>query len=204
MTPDLWNKRYEELPFAYGEAPCAFMAACRGLLPATGRALLPGDGQGRNGVWLAKQGLNPLCIDLSDVALEQARAFAKREGVTIDTWAGDFLEADFGAPDFALAVACYIHVPSAIRIQIHRKMAGALAKGGLIVLEAFAVGQQAYKEKYDSGGPRDDDKLVSAAGLKSDFSDLEPLYVEELEIVLHDGPLHDGLAKVVRALFRKA
>ncbi len=203
MTPDFWNERYSETPFSYGEAPNGFLAACAGLLPAQGRALVPGDGQGRNGVWLAKQGLRPLCIDYSEIAIEQAAAFAARENVEIDTATGDFLQAEVPAGAFALAASIYFHLPADMRADGHRKIAAALAPGGRLILEGFAKGQAAFQKSHGSGGPPDAAMHLEAETLLADFASLRPLYLETVEIHLHEAPFHEGLAKVVRAVFEK-
>ena len=53
----MWDARYAPEPYAYGEAANAFLVAQAHRLKPGMRALVPGDGEGRNGVWLAEQGL---------------------------------------------------------------------------------------------------------------------------------------------------
>ena len=72
----------------FGEGPNAFLAAQRHLLPAKGRALAVADGEGRNGVWLAEQGLEVLSLDFSPVAQAKARQLATERGVKLTTSAG--------------------------------------------------------------------------------------------------------------------
>ncbi|MEM8935873.1 MAG: class I SAM-dependent methyltransferase [Pseudomonadota bacterium] len=198
---DMWDHRYGDDPAAYGDEPNRFLAGLGGMLPKSGRALLPGDGQGRNGIWLAENGLQPLCIDLSSVGLQQATERSKKRGVDIDTIAGDFLEADFPPKSFPIVASIYFHVPSAIRPAAHSRMAEALAPGGLLIVEAFAVGHLPLQEKHHSGGPATNDMLYSEEILRRDFADLDCLYLEEIELVLAEGKLHNGLARVVRGLF---
>jgi 2-polyprenyl-3-methyl-5-hydroxy-6-metoxy-1,4-benzoquinol methylase len=46
-----------------------------------GKALAVADGEGRNGVWLAEQGLAADAFDFSEVAIKKAKALAqKRKG----------------------------------------------------------------------------------------------------------------------------
>jgi 2-polyprenyl-3-methyl-5-hydroxy-6-metoxy-1,4-benzoquinol methylase len=51
------------------------------LLPASGRILAVADGEGRNSVWLAEQGLDVHAIDFSRTAQDKARALARERGV---------------------------------------------------------------------------------------------------------------------------
>ena len=58
-----WEGRYAGADYAFGKEPNYFLASCKGLLPKSGRVLVVADGEGRNGVWLAEQGLDVLSID---------------------------------------------------------------------------------------------------------------------------------------------
>src|SRR5262249_31000315 len=78
-----WEGRFAVPDYVFGTAPNAFLASCRGLLPRTGNALAVADGEGRNGVWLAEQGLDVLSIDFSPSAQQKARALAKERGVKV-------------------------------------------------------------------------------------------------------------------------
>ena len=53
-----WNARYAGEEFLFGEEPNAFLKAQAALLRPGMNALAIADGEGRNGVWLAEQGLS--------------------------------------------------------------------------------------------------------------------------------------------------
>ena len=72
----MWDARYEPAPYAYGEAANAFLVAQAPRLERGMRALVPGDGEGRNGVWLAEQGLVVDTLDLSAQGVAKARRLA--------------------------------------------------------------------------------------------------------------------------------
>ncbi len=96
-TPEFkrWQERYSTPEYAFGKEPNAFLARCQPLLPKSGKALAVADGEGRNGVWLAKQGLNVLSIDFSPAALAKARTLAAESNVAVT-----FIEADVHAWDY--------------------------------------------------------------------------------------------------------
>ena len=52
-TPEFWDERYRATDFIYGQSPNAYLASQKHRLRPGMRALVPGDGEGRNGVWLA-------------------------------------------------------------------------------------------------------------------------------------------------------
>lgn len=79
-----WETRYAVPGYAFGTAPNHFLASCKPLLPWSGRALAVADGEARNGVWLAEQGLDVLSIDFSPAAQAKARALARERHVSID------------------------------------------------------------------------------------------------------------------------
>ena len=56
----------------------------RELIPKDGVALDVAGGDGRNAVWLAKNGLDVTLIDVSSEALKRALEMAERSGVVLD------------------------------------------------------------------------------------------------------------------------
>src|SRR5947209_368568 len=97
-----WQQRYSTPDYTFGREPAEFLLRCRPLLPPTGKALAVADGEGRNGVWLARQGLDVVSIDFSPAAQAKARALAAEHAVTVN-----FVEADVHAwayPDEAFDV----------------------------------------------------------------------------------------------------
>lgn len=57
------DQRHAGDDYHFGTAPNAFLAAQKERLPVSGTALAVADGEGRNGVWLAEQGLDVLAVD---------------------------------------------------------------------------------------------------------------------------------------------
>src|SRR5215472_16564717 len=84
-----WQARFASADYAFGKEPNYFLKSCRTLLPPRGRALAIADGEGRNGVWLAQQGLAVVSLDFSPAAQNKARALAAERGVQLA-----FVEAD--------------------------------------------------------------------------------------------------------------
>ena len=78
-----WQTRYAAPGYLFGTAPNAFLKSQAHLLPKSGTALAIADGEGRNGVFLAEQGLDVLSVDFSALGQEKARALAKERGVTL-------------------------------------------------------------------------------------------------------------------------
>jgi SAM-dependent methyltransferase len=196
---EFWNQRFAEPGYKYGTEPNAFVRGQVQRLRPASQVLVPGDGEGRNGVWFAAQGHSVLSMDYSGVGLKKARALAEQRGADVSerltTLCADL--ADW-APDpqaWDAVVLSYVHLPSAIRRSAHRRLAAGLKPGGCLILEAFHPGQLGF----DSGGPKDVDMLYTLAQLRADFDgQLEELLGWEGEIVLDEGPGHQGPARVTR------
>jgi 2-polyprenyl-3-methyl-5-hydroxy-6-metoxy-1,4-benzoquinol methylase len=197
---DFWNARYAEAPLAYGEAPNAFVVREAHRLPAGGRILLPGDGQGRNGVWLARQGFDVTCVDWSEEGLKRARSLAEREGVRIETVCADLATWVWPEGIFDGVVAIHLHLPPDVRPSVHRAMLHALRPGGILLLEAFDLEQI----NFSSGGPGRSEMLYSAEMLAEDFAEGDILLLERAQVVLDEGPYHQGPAEVVRVVAQRS
>src|SRR5271170_5386353 len=84
-----WETRFRAPGYAFGKEPNAFLKAQASRLRPGQAALSVADGEGRNGVWLAEQGLDVLTIDFSSAALAKARELAQERGVKLRTEVAD-------------------------------------------------------------------------------------------------------------------
>src|SRR5918911_2871744 len=78
-----WNERFSAPDYIFGTAPNAFLASNAPRLARGQRALCVADGEGRNSVWLAEQGLEVTAFDFSPIAVEKARKLAAARGVKV-------------------------------------------------------------------------------------------------------------------------
>ena len=72
-----------------------------------GKALDPGMGRGRNGIWLASMGWEVTGYDISADALNVAQAYADKAGVKIKTVISSHEKFDFGESQYDLIVCAY-------------------------------------------------------------------------------------------------
>ena len=133
--------------------------------------------------------------------LAELLARMERSGVTITTLNADLAAWTPPPATCAAVVLIYVHLPSGFRADAHRRLAGALAPGGWLVLESFHPRQLAYR----SGGPRDVDMLSDLATIRADFAGLlEEVHGWEGEVELDEGDGHRGPAFVTRYVGRRA
>ncbi len=195
----MWNERYRVEGFAYGVEPSLYLKEKRDLFHPGQRALVPADGGGRNGVWLAERGLSVLSVDFSSEGLARAEELAAARGVSIEVEQVDLAAWRWPVGAFDWIVSIYCHFAAADRARIHRAMLGALKPGGHILLEAF------HKEQigYHSGGPRDVGMLYDEESLRADFADARVLEFRKERIELDESRLHRGPGVLVRMFVRK-
>jgi SAM-dependent methyltransferase len=200
MAQEFWNDRYRAAGFAYGFAPNRFLAAHAHLLPPGGRVLLPADGEGRNAVYLARQGFAVTCFDQSAVGVEKAKALAAENGVGIDATVADVLDFDYPPGRYDAVALIFAHLPPRVRAHLHAKTVETLKPGGLVLLQAFAPEQL----RHASGGPKDPTMLYSEATLRKDFAACaEIVHLETAIESLDEGPSHQGEGAVISLIARK-
>ena len=196
---DLWEQRYAADEYAYGEEPNAFFKACLDRLPAPGRLLLPGEGEGRNAVYAARRGWKIDAFDFSTAGRDKALRLAQRHGVHINYEVADYESARIEPEAYDAVALIFTHKPESIRRPVHRQLASALKPGGQLFLEAYSKDQLTY----GTGGPPNEQFLYTLEDLREDFSELEIIELEKVEAEIYEGRYHTGLASVVRLFARR-
>lgn len=194
---NFWDQRFAEPGFKYGTEPNQFLRDCAPRLAPASTVLVPGDGEGRNGVWLAQQGHAVTSVDNSSVGLQKALALAAEKGVSLATALVDLSDWAPLPNSVDAVVLIYVHLPGSFRTRAHRALAQGLKPGGWMVIEAFHPQQLQHR----SGGPQDVDMLVTPEQLTAEFEGmLKPAVAWQGEVTLAEGPGHQGLAHVTRWL----
>ncbi|MGK7395614.1 MAG: class I SAM-dependent methyltransferase [Candidatus Cyclobacteriaceae bacterium M3_2C_046] len=194
---DFWNNRYETSRYAYGLEPNLFFKKfIDGLFPAT--ILLPGEGQGRNAVYAAKNGWKVFAFDHSSVAQDHALFLAQQNKVDIHYEVSSY-EAFQPDARFDVIALIYAHIHEQDRQKIHQKFIDLLKPDGFLMMESFSKNQISH----NSGGPKSLELLYDLDEIKQDFSALSILKLEEEVIDLQEGQFHQGMAQVVRLIGQK-
>jgi len=199
----MWDERYGREGYAYGETANAFLTSQRARLKAGMRALVPGDGEGRNGVWLAEQGLIVDTLDLSQHGVAKARRLALARGVALNAVQADALRWDWPREAYDVVALIFLHLVAEERRALHAKVCGALKPGGMVVLEAFRPEQLARQAAGARGGPRVRELLYAIDDLKADFAALDVIELTEADADFDEGALHVGASAVIRAVARR-
>jgi SAM-dependent methyltransferase len=194
---DFWNERYAKKEYIYGRTPNEFFKNFIDGQEA-GSILLPADGEGRNGVYAAIKGWIVDAFDYSEEAKKKALAWAAQNNVKINYEVADLLKWQSDKQFDAIALI-YVHQPSAIRPEFHKKLINCLNPGGTLIMEVFSKKQI----DNDSGGPKDIDLLYDTEFLKNDFLELKIEYLQERLVELDEGNYHNGEASIIRMIAKK-
>ena len=197
-TPEFWDNRYGAAEYAYGTAPNAGLVTLEHLLPPAAQVLVPGDGEGRNGVWLATRGHRVTVVDQSTAGLRKCAQLAATRDANVATVHADL--ADYQpAGNFDALVLVFVHLPPEIRRAVHQRLLSALKPGGVLILEGFDRSHAGLP----GGGPRDPAWLFDADMLRTDFAACADLSIELIDGDLDEGPWHHGRARVLRVHGRR-
>lgn len=202
FTPESFDDRYREPDYHYGTEPNAFLVSQAHRFRPGMTALLPGDGEGRNGVWLARQGLAVTSFDPSPYGVEKAKRLAAASGVSIDARQSGVETWPWTENAFDMVGLFYIHLPADLRVPAHRNALRTLRPGGLVVLETFSPHQIEMRKRGAAGGPKEIERLFSAEMLRSDFAGARFHVLEEVEADFNSHA-HHGRCGVVRMVAEK-
>ena len=189
-----WESRYAVPDYIFGKEPSEFLASCKGLLPAQGKALAIADGEGRNGVWLAEQGLDVVSLEFSPVAQAKARILAKERGVSVTFDTAEVHQWNYPDGTFDVVIDIFTQFSSPDdRAKKWEGVRSTLKKGGLLILQGYTPKQL----EYGTGGPKSLDHLYTRELLQSYFSDFNDLKIIEEERVLREGSAHSGMSAII-------
>jgi len=196
----VWNERYQGDEFHFGTEPNAFLASQRERLKPGMSCLAVADGEGRNGVWLAEQGLQVLSVDSSCVAVEKARALAKLRGVQMDVELVDLAHWDWPESRFDIVAGIFIqYAPPEQRLLQFANIKRALKPGGLLLLQGYTPRQLEYR----TGGPSQVENLYTETLLREAFADMEILHLLEHDTAIFEGAGHSGMSALIDLVVSK-
>ena len=196
-----WNERFDKEEFIFGKEPNEY------LVEKTHKYLKPGqkvlciaDGEGRNGVWLAKQGMQVIGFDASDIALAKAKQFAKENQVKVEYTFSDTDSFAWQANTYDAVIAIFIQFADpAMRERIFQKAYETLKQGGIFILQGYTPKQLEYK----TGGPSLIEHLYTEEMIRDLAKDFEILELSVYEKELSEGARHTGMSALLGLTAKK-
>ncbi|AFL69772.1 SAM-dependent methyltransferase [Sulfurospirillum barnesii] len=198
----VWDEKFKEADFIYGEAPNAFVQENFDRLENAQNILCLGEGEGRNALFLAEQGIAHVeALDASFVALSKLRRYAKERYLRITVHHTLLNQWDAPTNLYDAIVCTYLHLPNDEQPLLFEKSLQALKEKGLFIAEFFSKSQLQFK----SGGPRDEKILYDLHELSQILKKL-PCHVHKLSqeiVILNEGEKHKGRGSVIRMILEK-
>ncbi|MDO9134366.1 MAG: class I SAM-dependent methyltransferase [Hydrogenophaga sp.] len=195
-----WNRRFAEPGFLFGCEPNGWLREHAHVWSPGEHVLCVADGEGRNSVWLAEQGLVVEAFDIAATGVAKARELAAQRGVAVnftvtdcETWAW---------PDRTLDGVAAIFVQFAdppLRARLFANMVRALKPGGWLVLQGYTPRQLEYR----TGGPPVASHLYTETLLREAFAGLDIDTLREYEADLSEGSGHHGRSALIGMVARR-
>ncbi|MEZ5778106.1 MAG: class I SAM-dependent methyltransferase [Paracoccaceae bacterium] len=196
----MWNERYAGQDYLFGTAPANFLHRAEPWLKPEQTALSVADGEGRNSVWLAEQGLRVTAMDSAPNAVAKARRLAEERGVNVDFHVAGIEGWDWDGTAYDVVVGIFIQfVGPEGRARLFDGMKRALKPGGTLLLHGYAPRQV----EYGTGGPPDAANMYTLDLLRADFAGYAVLRAEDFDAEVDEGRGHSGRSALIDFIARK-
>jgi 2-polyprenyl-3-methyl-5-hydroxy-6-metoxy-1,4-benzoquinol methylase len=196
-----WNERFDKEEFIFGKEPNEYLVeqAAQHLKPGNS-VLCIADGEGRNGVWLAKQGLQVTAFDVSDIALSKAKQFAVDNHVSIQHSLCDSDGFDWAPNAYDAVIGIFIQFADPeMRGRIFQQAHQTLKPGGIFILQGYTPKQLEYK----TGGPSLIEHLYTEEMIRELSNGFEILDLCCYEKELSEGARHTGMSALLGMVAKK-
>lgn len=195
-----WNKRFEVAGYLFGTEPNAYLRKQAGRWKPGGRLLCVADGEGRNSVWLARQGFRVDAFDIAAVGVRKAAALAAAANVSVNFSVADGDKLAWPADVYDGIAAIFVQFADPpMRARQFANMMRALKPGGVLVLQGYTPRQLHYK----TGGPPFADHLYTPALLREAFASMQIEELVDYEDEVAEGTQHRGRSALIGMVARK-
>ena len=197
-----WNERFDNDEFIFGKEPNEYLVEQSTHYLRPGNSVLCiADGEGRNGVWLAKQGMLVTGFDVSDIALSKANQFANENQVSIQYSLCDTDGFDWQVNTYDAVIGIFIQFADPeMRTRIFKQVHQTLKPGGLFILQGYTPKQLVYK----TGGPSLIEHLYTEEMIRKLSQGFEILDLQCYEKELSEGARHTGMSALLGMVAKKS
>lgn len=203
---ELWSGRYRDAgdDYLFGVAPNRFLEHRADMLRNGRTALSVADGEGRNSVWLAEQGIDVTAVEISPIGVAKARKLAAGRNVEVNFEIADIMAPDWPPPekrdafDWVIAIFIQFVGPTERPKQIEA-LKRATRPGGRVLLHGYTRKQIEYK----TGGPSAVENLYTRDLLRELFADWQIEELVEYEDEVDEGRGHKGRSALIGLIARK-
>ncbi len=196
----MWDQRYATDEYIFGTQPARFLERHAELLTPGLRALSIADGEGRNAVFMAEQGLHVSAFDASQNALSKARKLAATRGVELDLHLADINQWVWLPNTYDVVVGVFFQFAEPQqRAAIFEGIKTTLKPGGRVLLHGYRPEQL----EYATGGPPHRENMYNEALLREAFADFDIQLLRAYDENINEGSGHVGMSALIDLIARK-
>ena len=195
-----WNRRFGQDDYLFGVEPNAWLREQAHHWQPGQRLLSVADGEGRNSVWLARQGMQVDAFDIAEVGVAKARRLAADQGVTVNFSVADCDGFAWPQASYDGVAAIFIQFADpALRARLFAHIVACLKPGGVLVLQGYTPRQLDYR----TGGPPVLSHLYTEALLRDAFADMDLITLREYDADVAEGTGHHGRSALIGLVARR-
>lgn len=196
----MWEERFAQEGYLFGKEPVPFLIKHDALFQVGQSVLSIAEGEGRNGVHLAKKGLDVTGVEFAPSAVAKAEKLARENDVTPQFIQSDLFEWDWPKDAFDITIGLFFQfVGPAERDVLWRKMRVTTRPGGLIMIHGYTPKQL----EFGTGGPPHVENMYTVTDLYDVFAGCDVLVCEEYEAEQRSGSAHVGMSALIDFVVRK-
>src|SRR5699024_2106326 len=139
-----WDESCAKEEFVYGVNPNLFIEAEAKRFKSKSNIACLAEGEGRNAVYLARQGDDVTAYDISNVGLDKASRLAESNGVCSQTKQMDLINDGLPENTYDHAVLVFGHVHKDNQTTLINSLINTVKKGGLFMFEVYSNAQLNY------------------------------------------------------------
>ncbi|WP_079509283.1 class I SAM-dependent methyltransferase [Mesobacillus jeotgali] len=193
-----WHARFGSEHYVYGEEPNQFVKEQSYRLEKGSKIAAFAEGEGRNAVYLARQGHEVTAYDYAENGLNKTEALAERYDVKVSTVLKDLIHDSVPVEEFDAAIMVFGHFRKNDQKNIFGKLVSTVKPGGIILLEVYSEDQV----HYGTGGPKTVEMLYDPSDVLEwikGHKNLHFFYGEQERV---EGELHTGTGHVIQVIIK--
>ena len=192
-----WNKRFAAEGYLFGTEPNQWLREQASVWAAGQRVLCVADGEGRNSVWLAQQGLEVEAFDIAEAGVAKARRLAELNSVQVQLQVASCDGFDWPVARYDGVAAIFVQFADPpLRERMFARIKQSLKPGGTLVLQGYTPKQLEYR----TGGPPLLSHLYTAELLRQAFADMDIVELRDYEA---EGTGHLGRSALIGLVARR-
>lgn len=199
MPKSKWNEQFQQNKYTYGTTVNEFVKSKSHLFPKESKIACFAEGEGRNAVYLAKEGHEVTAYDISPVGLEHATALAAENGVSIDTVEADLVEMSVDRHQYDGAIMVFGHVHEVNQAHFLENMIQSVKNGGFFIFEVYSK----YQINYDTGGPGMEEMMYDPCEVLELIRPYKCVHFYYGEADRKEGYRHTGIGHVIQVVIEK-